>query len=88
MVRRAEGEDVGGLGRDQTALQVGEDGDQGDRPPVGPLARNAERAALTAAAGFQCSCVAVKRWADRYLASEAMQDRSSRPNTSPKKTQP
>lgn len=38
------------------------------------------------ASRFQCSWATVKRWADRYLAGEAMQDRSSRPRTSPNKT--
>ena len=38
------------------------------------------------AARFQVSWPTVKRWADRYLAGEAMQDRSSRPHHSPNKT--
>ncbi|MGO1489283.1 MAG: IS481 family transposase, partial [Arachnia sp.] len=38
------------------------------------------------AARFQCSWPTVKRWADRYRAEETMQDRSSRPTSSPKKT--
>ena len=38
------------------------------------------------AARFQCSWPTVKRWADRYRAGESMQDRSSRPHTSPAKT--
>ena len=38
------------------------------------------------AARFQVSWPTVKRWVDRYLAGEPMQDRSSRPRTSPKKT--
>lgn len=37
------------------------------------------------AARFQVSWPTVKRWVDRYLASEPMQDRSSRPKTSPNK---
>lgn len=40
------------------------------------------------AARFQCSWATVKRWADRYRAGEGMQDRSSRPKTSPNKTPP
>ena len=38
------------------------------------------------AARFQCSWTTVKRWVDRYLASEGMQDRSSRPKSSPRRT--
>lgn len=38
------------------------------------------------AARFQCSWPTVKRWADRYRAGQPMQDRSSRPHTSPDKT--
>ena len=38
------------------------------------------------AARFQVSWPTVKRWVDRYLAGEPMQDRSSRPRTSPNKT--
>lgn len=38
------------------------------------------------AARFQCSWPTVKRWAERYLAGEPMQDRSSRPHTSPNRT--
>ena len=38
------------------------------------------------AARFQCSWATVKRWVERYRAGESMQDRSSRPVTSPKKT--
>ena len=38
------------------------------------------------AARFQVSWPIVKRWVDRHLAGESMQDRSSRPKTSPKKT--
>lgn len=38
------------------------------------------------AARFQVSWPTVKRWVDRHLAGESMQDRSSRPKTSPKKT--
>jgi len=38
------------------------------------------------AARFQVSWSTVKRWVDRYLAGESMQDRSSRPRTSPNKT--
>lgn len=38
------------------------------------------------AARFQVSWPTVKRWADRYLAGESMQDRSSRPRRSPTKT--
>ena len=38
------------------------------------------------AARFQVSWPTVKRWVDRYLAGEPMQDRSSRPKTSPNKT--
>ena len=38
------------------------------------------------AARFQVSWPTVKRWVDRYLAGESMQDRSSRPKTSPNKT--
>lgn len=38
------------------------------------------------AARFQVSWPTVKRWADRYLAGDSMQDRSSRPKTSPNKT--
>lgn len=38
------------------------------------------------AARFQCSWATVKRWADRYRAGESMQDRSSRPKSSPNKT--
>ncbi|GMA38081.1 hypothetical protein GCM10025883_01260 [Mobilicoccus caccae] len=38
------------------------------------------------AARFQVSWPTVKRWVDRYLAGESMQDRSSRPRTSPNKT--
>ena len=36
------------------------------------------------AARFQVSWPTVKRWADRYLAGEAMQDRSSRPHRRPR----
>lgn len=35
---------------------------------------------------FQVSWPTVKRWVDRYLAGESMQDRSSRPRSSPNKT--
>lgn len=38
------------------------------------------------AARFQCSWPTVKRWAERYRNGEGMQDRSSRPHTSPNKT--
>ena len=38
------------------------------------------------AARFQVSWPTVKRWVDRYLVGESMQDRSSRPRTSPNKT--
>jgi transposase len=38
------------------------------------------------AARFQVSWPTVKRWSDRYLAGEPMQDRSSRPKSSPNKT--
>lgn len=38
------------------------------------------------AARFQVSWPTVKRWAERYHASESMQDRSSRPHHSPNKT--
>ena len=38
------------------------------------------------AARFQVSWPTVKRWVDRYLAGELMQDRSSRPKSSPNKT--
>ena len=38
------------------------------------------------AARFQVSWPTVKRWVDRYLAGESMEDRSSRPQTSPNKT--
>lgn len=38
------------------------------------------------AARFQVSWPTVKRWVDRYLAGESMQDRSSRPKSSPNKT--
>ncbi len=38
------------------------------------------------AARFQVSWPTVKRWVDRYLAGEPMQDRSSRPKSSPNKT--
>lgn len=38
------------------------------------------------AARFQVSWPTVKRWVDRYRAGESMQDRSSRPKTSPNKT--
>ncbi len=38
------------------------------------------------AARFQVSWPTVKRWVDRYLAGESMNDRSSRPKSSPKKT--
>ena len=41
-----------------------------------------------AAARFQCAWSTVKRWAERYRAGESMQDRSSRPHTSPSKTPP
>ncbi|MFF3546715.1 IS481 family transposase [Streptomyces platensis] len=37
------------------------------------------------AARFQVSWPTVKRWLDRYLAGESMQDRSSRPRSSPAK---
>lgn len=41
------------------------------------------------AARFQCSWPTVKRWVDRYLTGDRqMQDRSSRPRTSPNKTPP
>lgn len=40
------------------------------------------------AARFQVSWPTVKRWVDRYLAGESMNDRSSRPKTSPNKTGP
>ena len=38
------------------------------------------------AARFQVSWPTVKRWVDRYRAGESMQDRPSRPKTSPNKT--
>lgn len=38
------------------------------------------------AARFQVSWPTVKRWVDRYLADESMEDRSSRPKHSPNKT--
>lgn len=38
------------------------------------------------AARFQVSWPTVKRWANRYRAGQSMQDRSSRPHHSPKKT--
>jgi len=38
------------------------------------------------AARFQVSWPTVKRWVDRYLSGESMQDRSSRPKNSPTKT--
>lgn len=38
------------------------------------------------AARFQVSWPTVKRWVDRYLAGESMEDRSSRPRVSPNKT--
>jgi transposase InsO family protein len=38
------------------------------------------------AARFQCSWPTVKRWVDRFLAGESMEDRSSRPRSSPAKT--
>lgn len=38
------------------------------------------------AARFQCSWPTVQRWVDRYRNGESMQDRSSRPHTSPAKT--
>ena len=38
------------------------------------------------AARFQCSWPTVKRWVERYRNGEGMQDRSSRPRTSPNKT--
>ena len=38
------------------------------------------------AARFQVSWPTVKRWVDRYVAGEPMQDRSSRPRSSPNKT--
>lgn len=38
------------------------------------------------AARFQVSWPTVKRWVDRYLAGESMQDRSSRPKSSPTRT--
>lgn len=38
------------------------------------------------AARFQVAWPTVKRWADRYRAGETMEDRSSRPKTSPNKT--
>ena len=38
------------------------------------------------AARFQVAWPTVKRWADRYLAGESMHDRSSRPKSSPNKT--
>ena len=38
------------------------------------------------AARFQVSWPTVKRWVDRYLAGESMQDRTSRPRRSPNKT--
>ena len=38
------------------------------------------------AARFQVSWPTVRRWVDRYRAGESMQDRSSRPRTSPSKT--
>ena len=38
------------------------------------------------AARFKVSWPTVKRWVDRYRAGESMQDRSSRPKTSPNKT--
>lgn len=40
------------------------------------------------AARFQVSWPTVKRWADRYRGGEHMQDRSSRPHRSPKRTGP
>jgi transposase len=39
-----------------------------------------------AAARFQVSWPTVKRWVDRYLAGEPVHDRSSRPKSSPNKT--
>ena len=38
------------------------------------------------AARFQVSWPTVKRWVDRYLAGESMNDRTSRPKTSPNET--
>lgn len=38
------------------------------------------------AARFQVSWPTVKRWVDRYLAGESMQDRTSRPQRSPNRT--
>ena len=38
------------------------------------------------AARFQVSWPTVKRWVDRYVSGESMQDRSSRPKNSPTKT--
>lgn len=38
------------------------------------------------AARFQVSWPTVKRWVDRYLPGETMDDRASRPKTSPNKT--
>ncbi|MBM7816105.1 transposase [Brevibacterium paucivorans] len=38
------------------------------------------------AARFQVSWPTVKRWGDRYVSGESMQDRSSRPKNSPTKT--
>ena len=40
------------------------------------------------AARFQCAWTTVKRWAERYRAGQPMTDRSSRPRTSPAKTDP
>lgn len=40
------------------------------------------------AARFQCSWPTIKRWAERYRSGEPMDDRSSRPHTSPNKTSP
>ena len=40
---------------------------------------------IEVAARFQVSWPTVKRWVDRYLADESMEDRSSRPRTSPNK---
>ena len=38
------------------------------------------------AARFQVSWPTVKRWVDRYVSGESMQDRSSRPKNSPTET--
>lgn len=41
---------------------------------------------ISEAARFQVSWPTVRRWVDRYLAGEPMQDRSSLPKASPNKT--